>query len=79
MTTAANSSPAVKLTTPVFATTGGHPRPAVVPGRLRRAAVTIGDLLVGLGIVLSIPFVILALGIPIALGGRFLLWLAGLL
>ena len=56
-----------------------HPRPVVVPGLLWRAASTIGDLLVGLLIVLCIPFLILALGIPIALGGRFLLWIAGML
>jgi hypothetical protein len=56
-----------------------HPRPVVVPGLLWRAASTIGDLLAAVGIVLCIPFVILALGMPIALAGRFLLWIAGLL
>ena len=61
------------------ATAADHPRPPIGPGLLRRAASTIGDLLVGLVIVLCIPFVILALGIPIALGGRFLLWIAGML
>jgi len=61
------------------ATAADHPRPPIGPGLLRRAASTIVDLLVGLGIVLCIPFVILALGIPIALVGRFLLWIAGML
>jgi hypothetical protein len=60
-------------------TPADHPRPPIRPGLLRRAASTIVDLLVGLGIVLCIPFVILALGIPIALVGRFLLWIAGML
>lgn len=61
------------------ATAAENPRPPIGPGLLRRAASTIVDLLVGLGIVLCIPFVILALGIPIALVGRFLLWIAGML
>ena len=61
------------------ATAADDPRPPIRPGLLWRAASTIGDLLVGLVIVLCIPFVILALGIPIALGGRFLLWIAGML
>ena len=58
----------------------GRRFPAAHPSRLALARPsTIGDLLVGLVIVLCIPFVILALGIPIALGGRFLLWIAGML
>jgi len=51
----------------------------LVPGLLRRAAMASGDLLAALAIVLCIPFVILAIGIPIALCVRFLLWSAGLL
>jgi hypothetical protein len=39
----------------------------------------IGELLAALAIVLCIPFVILAIGIPIALCVRFLLWSAGVL
>ena len=51
----------------------------VVPGRLWRAAVVVGDLLGAVAIVLCIPFVILAIGIPIALCVRLLLWIGGLL
>jgi hypothetical protein len=64
------------LTRAALATTVDHARPLVVPGPLRRA---IGDLFAAVGIVLCIPFVILAIGIPIALFLRFLLWIAGLL
>jgi len=53
--------------------------PRVVPGPFRRAAVVVGDLLGVMAIVLCIPFVILALGMPIVLGVRLLLWLGGLL
>ena len=48
--------------------------PPLVPGLLRRAAMASGELLAALAIVLCIPFVILAIGIPIALCVRFLLW-----
>jgi hypothetical protein len=41
--------------------------------------VVIVDLLGMAGLVLCVPFVILAIGIPIALCLRFLLWIAGLL
>lgn len=54
-------------------------RPLVVPGLLRRGALVIGDLVAAVGIVVCIPFVILAIGIPIALSVRFLLWIAGML
>jgi hypothetical protein len=48
-------------------------------GRLRRAADHIGDLGTLLIIVLCIPFLILVIGIPFALGVRLLLWGARLL
>lgn len=51
----------------------------IVPGPLRRAAVVVGDLLGAVAIVLCIPFVILAIGTPIALCLRLLLWIGGLL
>ena len=51
----------------------------IAPGSLSRAALAIGDILTAIGVVFSIPFVILAVGIPIALFVRFLLWIAGLL
>ncbi len=44
---------------------------------LRRAASAMGDLLMAVGLVLCIPFVILAIGIPVALFLRGLLWIAG--
>src|SRR5690606_22890740 len=51
----------------------------VVPGSIRRVAEAVGDLLGAVAIVLGIPFVILAIGTPIALGVRLLLWIGGLL
>ena len=60
-------------------TTFNEARPLVVPGRLWRGAVAVGDVLAAVALVLSIPFVILAIGIPIALIVRLLLWLGGLL
>ena len=77
MTFATNRPLAATLTRPPFATAVDHPRPFIVPGFLWRAAMASGDLLGVLGIVLCIPFVILAIGIPIALCVRFLLWIAG--
>ena len=67
------------LTRAALATTFDHARPLVVPGALRRAAVVIVDLLGAAGLVLCVPFVILAIGIPIALCLRFLLWITGML
>jgi hypothetical protein len=49
----------------------------VVPGSLRRAAGVVADLLVLAGIVFCIPFVILGIGLPIALGVRLILWIGG--
>jgi hypothetical protein len=45
------------------------------PGWPRRAAAVVGDLLWLLAIVLCIPFVILAIGTPIALLARLLSWI----
>ena len=56
-----------------------QPQPLVVPGPLRRAAELVGDLLAAVAIVLCIPFVLLAIGTPIVLGVRLLIWLGGLL
>ena len=50
-------------------------QPLVVAGPLRRATAVIGDLSAAVGIVLGIPFVILAIGIPIAPCVRLLLWI----
>ena len=46
-----------------------------VPGPFRRGAVVVGDVLGAAAIVLCLPFVILAVGIPIALTVRLLLWI----
>jgi len=62
-----------------LATAVNQAPPLVVSGPLRRAAVVIGDVFGALGIVLSIPLAILAIGIPIALCVRLLLWIGGLL
>lgn len=69
----------VALRRAALATTFNRAPPLVVPGPLRRAAVLVGDLLGAAAIVLCIPFVILAIGIPIALCLRLLLWIFGLL
>ena len=62
-----------------LATTFEHSRPLADPGSLRRVAGVVGDLLGTMALVLLIPFVILAIGIPIALCVRLLLWIGGLL
>ena len=62
-----------------IATTFNRAPPLVVRGPLRRAAVVVGDLLGLVAIVLCFPFVILAIGTPIALCLRLLLWIVGLL
>lgn len=46
---------------------------------IRRAAVVAGDLLGAAAMILFIPFAVLAIGIPIALGVRLLLRVTGLL
>lgn len=48
-----------------------------IPGPLRRAAVVVGDVLGVIAVILCFPFVILAIGIPIALCVRLLLWIGG--
>ena len=63
----------------VLATTFTQARPLGAPGGVRRTAVVVGDLLAAAAIVLCIPVVILAIGLPIALGLRLLLWIGGLL
>ncbi len=48
-----------------------------MPGWLPRAARHVGDVLGLVGIVFCIPFVILAIGLPIALCLRLVLWIGG--
>ena len=79
MTFTTNRSLAATLTTAPFAPAVAQPRPLNVPGLPWRAALAIGDLLGAVGIVLCLPFVILAVGIPIALCVRFMLWITGML
>jgi uncharacterized membrane protein len=67
------------VTRAAFATSVDHARPLGVPGPLRRAALVIGELLAAVGVVLCIPVAILAIGIPVALFVRFLLWIVGML
>lgn len=57
-----------------LATTVDAPRRLIVRGRLWRATDVVGDLLGAVAIVLCFPFVILAVGIPIALSVRLLMW-----
>ena len=66
------------LTRATLATPFNQARPLVVPGRLWRATVVAGDLLGATAIALCIPFVILAIGTPIALCVRLLLWIVGM-
>jgi hypothetical protein len=67
------------LTRTALATTFNEARPQTGPGRLWRAVVIVGDLLAAVVTVLCIPFVILAIGIPIALCVRLLVWIGGAL
>jgi hypothetical protein len=67
------------LTGTGLATTFDDARSLAVPGPLRRAATVIGDLFALLGIAICIPVVILAIGTPVALCVRFLLWIVGML
>ena len=79
MTFTTNRPLAATLTRSSFASPAAQARPVIVPGPFWRAALAIGDLLGAVGIVLCLPFVILAVGIPIALCVRFMLWITGML
>jgi hypothetical protein len=50
-----------------------------VPGAFRRAASVVGEVLGGIGLVLCVPFVLLAIGTPFVLCVRLVLWVSGLL
>ena len=54
------------------------PQALAIPGPLRRTAMIVGDLFGAMGVVLLVPLVILAIGMPIVLGLRALLWVVGL-
>lgn len=79
MTLATSRLERATLTRGTPATPFDAARPLAVPGGLRRAAMGVGDLLATVAIVLCVPLVILAIGIPLALSVRLLLWVGGLL
>lgn len=70
-------SHSVTLTRAAPGTTSNLAPRLEVSGPLRRAAVVVGDLLAAVALVLCIPFVILAIGTPIAVCVRLLLWIGG--
>ena len=63
---------------PALATTFHHALPLEVPGT-RRAVTVFGDVLAAVGIALCFPLLLLAIGTPMALCLRFLLWAVGML
>ncbi len=77
MTVAAERLEGATLTRTALAAPFDQTGALVVPGPFRRAAVVVGDLIGAVAVVLCIPLVILAIGIPIALCVRLLLWMAG--
>ena len=58
--------------------TSGQARPLVVRGPLHRAVMILGDVLGAVVLALCVPFAILAVGAPIALLLRLLLWMVGM-
>ena len=68
-----------EVLTSVVAPTTLTRAPLKVPRWLRRAASVVGEVLALAGIVLCIPVAILAIGMPIALLVRLLLWVGGAL
>ena len=79
MTFATSRVDVAALPRPGSSTTLDQSPSLVVPGPIRRLAEAVGDLLGAVAVVLCIPFVILAIGTPVALGVRLLLWIGGLL
>ena len=73
----ASPKPVLAATLPRSPFAVDEARPLVVPGLVRRAALVLGNLLAAVSIVLCIPFFILAIGAPLALFVRFLLWITG--
>jgi hypothetical protein len=53
-------------------------RPRVVPGMLHRTVTLIGDVVGAVGLALCLPLAILAIGAPIVLCVKLLLWLVGM-
>ena len=73
------SPPDATLTTAAVTASLSHPPRLEGSRSLRRAAGVGGEFLALVGIVCCIPFVILAIGLPIALAVRLLLWVGGVL
>ena len=69
----------VTLTTSALTASLSHAPRLEGFGSLRRAAGVVGEFLAVVGIVCCIPFVILAIGLPIALAVRLLMWVGGVL
>ena len=78
MTSTAARYEEATLTRAALATTFSQPRALVVGGPFRTAVVVAGDVLGAVAIALCLPLAVLAIGIPIALGVRLLLWILGL-
>jgi hypothetical protein len=79
LTLAAGRVEDATLTRAALAPRFDQTRALIVPGPFRRAAGVGGELLGAVAIVLCIPFVLLAIGLPIAAVVRLLLWIGGLL
>ena len=76
--TLATTSPRLPLTGAALVTLNRAPL-RKSSGLFGRAAGFVAQLLVLVAIVWSIPFVILAIGLPVVLGVRLLLWVGGML
>jgi hypothetical protein len=68
---------ALPLTGTPLTTTRSRASLLEIPGFIRRASALVGEALTLVAIVLCVPFVILAIGLPIALLVRLLLWVGG--
>ena len=79
MTLATTSPRALPLTgTPLTTTLSSAPL-LEIPGFVGRVFALAGEVLTLVAIVFCVPFVILAIGLPIALLVRLLLWVGGVL
>ncbi len=67
------------LATAAFAPTFDQAPSLATRGPLGRVAAVAGDLFGAVALALCVPFVLLAIGTPIVLFFRLLLWIAGLL
>ena len=77
MTLATTSPRALPLTGTPLKTTRSRAPLLEIPGFIRRASALVGEALTLVAIVFCVPFVILAIGLPIALLVRLLLWVGG--